>query len=54
MTLNSDFFKGLEFWSKLAKPASAYLVYGGSRTLKKTVANVIGWKDFALKAIKPF
>ncbi|MCK5358925.1 MAG: ATP-binding protein [Elusimicrobiales bacterium] len=51
-TVNSDFFKGIKFWSKLAKPSSAYLVYGGDQSLKKTIVDVLGWKDFALKTIK--
>lgn len=47
MTITSDFFKGIEYWTSLAdgQGAHAYLIYAGSEVQKRNKGNVIGWKD---------
>jgi predicted AAA+ superfamily ATPase len=46
-TINSEFFKNLSYWNKLFKESSkdSFLIYGGDLNQKRSVANVIGWKD---------
>jgi predicted AAA+ superfamily ATPase len=44
-TVNSDFFKGLRYFSKQANTTNLALVYGGSMKQKQSGIEVIGWKD---------
>ena len=49
-TLNSDFFKNLDYWSKLTPCEQAYLVYCGNVTLPRRFTQVLNWAN--LEAIK--
>ncbi len=51
-TINSDYFKGLELWNKMAGAGPGYLVYAGDISQKRSIATVVGWKEFALKTVK--
>ncbi len=44
-TINSKFFEGLQYWSKLASkdPAKGYLIYGGKERQKRSLGTVLGW-----------
>ena len=46
-TISSDLFKGINYFSGLAKDAikSQTLVYAGLDNQKRTIANVVAWKD---------
>lgn len=45
-TIADDFFEGLKYWRKLAKDNThPYLVYNGEENQKRTLANVISWKN---------
>lgn len=49
MTINSDFFKGLEFWKNLTGASSQQctLIYGGTEEQQRSQASVLGWKRAA-------
>ena len=49
MTINSDFFRGLEFWKKLtgASVEQCSLVYGGNEDQQWSQGRVLGWKNCA-------
>lgn len=44
-TFKSDFFKGLDYWSKLSSADSAHktVVYAGNMPLKTSGGNVVPW-----------
>ena len=46
-TMNSDFFKGLQYWQNLAGSLSDHsvLVYGGTEKQQWSKGQVIGWKS---------
>lgn len=46
-TIADDFFSGMEYFSKLASKEhiNSYLVYNGEENQKRTVANVMSWKN---------
>lgn len=46
-TLNSDFFKGLEHWFKLARPKQprAWLVYGGKDEHLRDAVRILSWRN---------
>lgn len=46
-TVNSDFFKGLLYWQKLAQDADgkSYLFYAGDTSAEQKPGHVFGWKD---------
>lgn len=48
MTVTRDYFKGLNYWSKISgTPAEKmYLVYGGTAGQTRNKMNVLGWKAF--------
>lgn len=45
-TLSSAFFSSLGEWKALAGPegGEAYLIYGGERSEKRSIAEVVPWK----------
>jgi predicted AAA+ superfamily ATPase len=45
-TINSKFFDGLLYWSKLASkdPSKGYLIYGGEEWQKRSLGTVLSWK----------
>jgi len=47
-TINSDFFKGLEYFSNLSKLSreNRFLIYGGLKNYKRSAANVLSWKNY--------
>lgn len=46
-TINSYFFDGLKYFQPLsgALPQDSYLVYGGDEVQKRSIANVLSWKN---------
>lgn len=48
-TISSDFFKGLDYFGKLAAlpDENRFLVYGGLKNYQRTGAAVLSWKNFA-------
>ncbi|OGB84311.1 hypothetical protein A3F66_01950 [candidate division TM6 bacterium RIFCSPHIGHO2_12_FULL_32_22] len=46
-TIRDEFFSQLNYWNQLtgSNPKDGYLVYGGSEHQKRSVGNVISWKD---------
>ncbi len=48
-TVNTDFFKGLNYWNGIANAdsAHAYLVYGGDERQSRQQAQLINWKSVA-------
>jgi len=44
-TINSDFFKGLNFYKKLNENSQPYLVYGGNDSIQRGEAQILAWKD---------
>ncbi|MEW6679810.1 MAG: DUF4143 domain-containing protein, partial [bacterium] len=48
-TIIDDFFDGLRYWERLAgrENTNRYLIYGGEKSQKRTLANVLSWKDIA-------
>ncbi len=47
-TLNRDYFKGLEFWKKLAGEVAGqpWLVYGGNESQTRSGIRILPWNDF--------
>lgn len=47
-TINSDFFKGLDFFGKLARLSNEemFLIYGGLKSYKRATARVLSWKNY--------
>jgi len=47
-TVNRDYFKGLEFWRKLAGESAGqpWLVYGGDEPQNRSGTNILPWSDF--------
>lgn len=43
-TINSDFFKGLNYYKKLNSKCENFLVYGGNINVKRKEAQIIEWK----------
>lgn len=52
-TINRDYFKGLDFWRKLAgKPAGrAWLVYGGDTRQTRSGGTILPWNKIDRKQI---
>ena len=48
LTINTDFFKGLDYFSKLETKQNVlkYLVYGGSENQKRTDYSILGYKNY--------
>jgi predicted AAA+ superfamily ATPase len=47
-TISSDFFKGLDFFSRINSEAGdSYLVYGGDQDLKRKGINILSWKSIS-------
>jgi predicted AAA+ superfamily ATPase len=44
-TINSDFFKGLNFYKSLNENSKQYLIYGGSDTMQRKEAQVVAWNN---------
>ena len=46
-TIGEEYFDGLNYWNKLtaAKDKNSFLVYNGEENQKRSVANVISWKN---------
>ncbi|MDL2238864.1 DUF4143 domain-containing protein [Bacteroidales bacterium OttesenSCG-928-L14] len=44
-TINSDFFKGLNYYGKLNSMTTPYLIYGGNNTYVRKEAQVISWNN---------
>jgi predicted AAA+ superfamily ATPase len=45
-TVRPEFFRGLDFYQKIAtEKASAYLIYGGNASQRRTERTVLGWHD---------
>ncbi len=46
-TINKDYFKGLNFWRKLAGETTdtAWLVYGGDTRQTRSVVTVLPWHE---------
>lgn len=46
MTINSDFFKELEYWNKLTKNESknGFVIYAGEEFQERSAGNVVSWK----------
>lgn len=53
VTINEDFFKGLEFFKKLAglSDDKQFLVYGGEKDYERSAGRVISWQGFAEKIV---
>lgn len=46
MTVNSDFFKGLNYLSSLNNDTeNSFLVYGGEKSYTREGINILSWKD---------
>jgi len=47
LTITSDFFKNIIYWSKLAgnSAGKGYLIYGGETDQLRTDINILGWKS---------
>lgn len=47
-TVNENFFSGINLWNKMSKNMSseAYLIYGGDKNQKRSIAQILSWKDF--------
>ena len=51
-TVNSDYFKGLDYWSRLSKiEDSSVIIYGGEDSQVRNKKKVVSWKDSALTKI---
>lgn len=51
ITLNTEYFKGLRFWSKLNSQSKKILIYGGDDSYnQESTFDVLSWKDLALIA----
>lgn len=48
-TLNSDYFRGLEHWLKMARPRHprAWLIYGGSEDSQRDTTKILSWRYLA-------
>lgn len=46
-TITTDFFKNINYWNQLTQntPKDSYIVYGGEKEQKRSVGNVISWKN---------
>ncbi|EKD45902.1 MAG: hypothetical protein ACD_69C00081G0002 [uncultured bacterium] len=46
-TINPDYFKGIQYWTTLAKLSSnqGYIVYGGTQSQQRQQGHVVSWKD---------
>lgn len=46
-TIHTDFFKGLQYWTKLANMSTehGYVIYGGTQSQQRKQGNVLGWKN---------
>ena len=52
MTVNSDFFKGLNYFSSLTDSRdSSILVYGGEKSFTREGINILSWKDIPDKLL---
>lgn len=50
-TIADDFFAGFRYWNKITgakKGGASYLIYNGNENQKRTLANVVSWKDTPL------
>lgn len=44
-TINTDFFKGLNYYGKLNTSAEPFLIYGGDRDSVRKEARIVSWKN---------
>jgi predicted AAA+ superfamily ATPase len=44
-TINSNFFKGLNFYKSLNVASKPYLIYGGSSGMQRKEAQIVAWND---------
>jgi len=44
-TINTEFFKGLNYYRKLNENSLPFLVYGGAENMKRKEAEVFKWND---------
>ena len=45
-TLNSEFFKNIEYWSKLSGAEKSVLLYAGDQNQKRTTGKeVLNWRN---------
>ena len=49
VTMISDFYKGLHYWTQLAQtdPSQGYIIYGGTTSQARKQGNIIGWQAAA-------
>ncbi len=47
-TINSNFFKGLEYFGNLSKISkkNQFLIYGGLKDYQRSMAKVLSWKNY--------
>jgi hypothetical protein len=43
-TINSDYFKNLIYWQKLAHQDKSYVIYGGNEEQKRSASHVLSWR----------
>jgi uncharacterized protein len=51
MTINNSFFNNFKYFEKIAKDSHLnknYLIYAGDKNQKRSIANIITWKDLEL------
>ena len=44
-TINSDFFKGLNFYNRLNENSRSYLIYGGGQNIQRKEAQIVVWNN---------
>jgi len=44
-TLNSEFFKGLNYYKKLNESTESYLIYGGCQNMERKEAEIVKWSN---------
>ena len=44
-TINSNFFKGLNFYKSLNENSRPYLIYGGDKNIQRSEAQIVSWNN---------
>ena len=44
-TVTSEYFKNINYWAKLTKENSNYILYGGTDTQLRSEVSVLPWKE---------
>lgn len=52
-TINSDFFKNINYWKNLTHSEKAFLIYGGKEEQRRSAAHVISWKNLDISTLTP-